>query len=174
MARRLAQTQQGFEHLDIRPSAGRRVRRLSSKRAPIIIAQFIIKLAFIAFEIAINRLLGFCRQLFGHLAFGAAKNKRPQGARQDAPRGYVGITPHPAENRRAAEHARVEKLKQAPKLAQMVFHGRAAQRQSVIGLQQARRLGRQCAGIFYRLGFIEDTVIEMNVLKCSASRVSVP
>ena len=63
--------------------------------------------------------------------------------RQHIPCGGVGVAPGAAKHRRTAEHAGVEKFEQAPQLAQMVLHRRAAHRQAMIGLSKRSRFGRQ-------------------------------
>src|ERR1700683_4976225 len=45
----------------------------------------------------------------------------------------------------------------------MVLHGRAGKRQAVIGAEKAGGLGGFAAGVFDRLGFIENHVIESDV-----------
>src|SRR2546428_17591 len=54
---------------------------------------------------------------------------------------FVGITGRAARQVKhagLAEHARIEKLEKGPKLAQVIFHGSAAERQTMIAAQEAR------------------------------------
>ena len=76
----LAQAQQGFEHLEFGLLQSVALDVLEQLGA-IIIAQLVVKLALAGFEITVKRLLGLGRQLFGHLPFGAAQNKRPERLR---------------------------------------------------------------------------------------------
>ena len=48
------------------------------------------------------------------------------------------------------------------KLAQMILHRRAAERQAMVAAQQAHGLGRFGAGILDGLGFVENHVIELD------------
>ena len=81
---------------------------------------------------------------------------------------FIGIAHGPAgqfEDAGGAQHAGIQKLEQGPQLAQMVFHGRAAQRQTVASAQQAGRLGRFGVRVLDGLGFVEHNVIELDVLE---------
>ena len=91
--------------------------QVCSQTPPVVVAQLGVELLLIAFELAIDRLLGFGRQLFCHLSFGPPQNKRPQGSCQyDAGR-RLGIPSGGTDYASCAEHPRIEKVKQAPKLA---------------------------------------------------------
>ena len=165
MASRLAQAQQRFEYLKFESALGPIVGfRLEQTRA-VVIPHLVVKFSLARFEIAINRLLGFGRQLFGDLPLGPAQDERAQGPRQYFAGCDVGIAPDGAEYRGTAEHAGIEKLEQAPELAEMVLHGRAAERQSVVGMDEPSSLRRERAGVLDRLRFVENAVIEPHVLE---------
>src|SRR5262245_53016564 len=47
----------------------------------------------------------------------------------------------------------------------MVFYRRAAQSQTMISAEQARSFRGESSGIFDRLGFVENTVVEAQILE---------
>ena len=67
MAGRLAQAQQRFEHLELHLAHAVTMSVFQQSRA-VIVAQLIIEFSIPRLEIAINRLLGFCRQLARNLS----------------------------------------------------------------------------------------------------------
>ena len=105
MAGRLAQAQQRFEHLNLELSGSIRGAVFQQARA-VVIAQLVVELFVLGFEIAVNRLLGLFRQLGGDLAFRASENKRPQRFSKYDARVFVRIASGIGENRSAAEHSR--------------------------------------------------------------------
>ena len=64
------------------------------------------------------------------------------------------------KGRGGAEHAGVEELEEAPQLAQVVLDRRAAEREAMVGLEQAGGLGGLGGGVLDRLRFVEDDVVE--------------
>ncbi len=80
MAGRLAQAQQGLEHLDLRtPEAHRR--DALHQRPAVVVAELLVELALASGELEEERLLVLLRQLPQHLLLGAAQDERPQRRR---------------------------------------------------------------------------------------------
>ena len=77
MARRLAQAQQGFQHLNLGAVHADRFDRLEQRLA-VVIAQFVVELALFRLQLAVERLLGFLGQVLGDLLLGAAQDEGPQ------------------------------------------------------------------------------------------------
>ena len=70
-----------------------------------------------------------------------------------------------ANVRRGAEQSRVQKVEQAPQLAEMVLDRRAAQREPMLAAQQPRGLGPGGCGVLDGLRLVEDRVLELDVLQ---------
>src|ERR1700739_1233301 len=88
--------------------------------------------------------------------------------REQLARLFVGIAHCAAgelEGARCPEQARIEKLEERPKLAQMVLHRRSAQSETMIAAQQANGFGRLRARVLNRLGLIENHVVEDQILE---------
>ena len=71
----------------------------------------------------------------------------------------------PLYERRTPKHARVEKLENRPQLAQVVFYRRAGHGQPLLGRQQPTGLGRLRVGVFDGLRFVQNAIVEFNVLE---------
>jgi hypothetical protein len=74
--------------------------------------------------------------------------------------GASGFAPGAAEHRGAAEHAGIEKLEQAPQLAQVIFHRRAAQGQAMIGFEQRTALAESVLAFFTACASSRIAVVE--------------
>ena len=140
---RLAESQEGLEDVDLRlGQAG--LGDLLGDRQAVVVAQLAVALLLGALQVAVERLLGFGRQFGEHLALGASEDEGGQRPAEQGQAFALGreVLGDPLEDRRAAEHARIEKLEEAPELAEVVFHGRAGHGQAMVGPQQAAGLGR--------------------------------
>ena len=61
------------------------------QRNAVVLAQLVIELSLLRFELAIHCLLGFGRQFTRHLLLGSAQDKRPQRVTQQAARFLSGL-----------------------------------------------------------------------------------
>ena len=141
---------------------------MPEQRRAIVIAQLVVQLALRRLEIAVERLLGPRRQLRRHLLLRPPQDERPQPARQQRQHPVVSGPARGArrrEERRRAEHARIQEVEQAPQLAEVVLDRRAAEREPVIRLEQSRRLGRAGARVLDRLRLVQDRVVERDLLQ---------
>src|SRR5882672_6593642 len=163
----LAQSEQRLERLYLRFSdavAGDAV----EQRVAVMVAQFVVEFALLRLEFAEDGLLLFRRQVFRDLALGAAQDEGAQGLGEQLSRLGAGVSRDSArelETRSHSEHPRVQELEHAPQFAQMVLYRSAAQRQTMIAVEQSRRLRRSRVGVLDRLRLVEDDVIEPRVLK---------
>ena len=107
-------------------------------------AQIVVLLALRALQFAEDRLLGLLRQFPRHLLLRPPQDERPQRVASSRRASSPGIARQPArhlQHLRLAQHPRIQELEQAPQLADMVLHRRAAQCQPVLAAQQPDRLG---------------------------------
>src|SRR5262249_32856270 len=123
MAGGLAQTKQGFEHVDfgLRQAIGFDA---FQQRIAIVLAELIVEFSLQRFELAVDRLLCLGRKLACNLFLGATKDEWTQSVRQQTARVLVGAAAGDTsefEDAGDAQHAGVEELKEGPKLAKMVL-----------------------------------------------------
>src|ERR1700722_13430662 len=166
MARGLAQTQQRFEHHDLALSESD-LFVPGKEGLAIMIAQFVVKFPLVGVEIAIDRLLQFLWKFAGHLVLGAAENKWAQGVSEHL--SGVGVETSRRAGRRegaaGSQHPGIQKLEQAPQFAEMILHGRAAEREPMLSLQKPDRFSRFTRAVFDGLGFVENQVIKFVILE---------
>ena len=163
---RLPQAEEGLQHVDLGLChAG--LGDPFAEHGAVVGPQLVIPFPLVALQVAMQRLLGLLRQLGQHLLLRAAENERPQRtAEKPQPLGVArNLFGDILENRRRAEHARIEELQQRPELAQVVLHRRAGHRQAMVGLQQPAGLRPLRVGVLDRLRFVEDGVVEAEVLE---------
>ncbi len=123
MTRGLAQPQQRLEHVHARLCHALAI-DARQERLAVMTAQPVVERALVRVEIAQDRLLGTRRQFGGHLRFRAPQDERTQSAREQV-RGVVARQfRRPLEHLRAAEHAGIEELEQAPELAEVILDRR--------------------------------------------------
>ena len=145
------------------------------QRLPVVRAQLVVELALRPFELAVDGLLA-CSGRSGATCSLVRRRMNGRSARARIA-SVLGLGLRPSdrrrlERRRRPEHARVEELEQAPQLAEVVLDRRAAQRQAVLALQQAGRLGRGRCGVLDRLRLVEDHVVELDVLQDARCRAA--
>ncbi len=147
-----------------------RPRPCSSMRAPselpVVVPQLVVEPALFRRQLAVEGLLDFGRQLRGDLLLGAAQDEGAQGAGQQLP-GLGGriaqLLGARVQGGGGSQDPGVQELEQAPQLAQMVLHRRAAQRQAIPAAQQAGGLGRLAVRVLDRLRLVQDDVVEFHL-----------
>ena len=162
MRSRLAKPEQRLEHLHLRPRQALPGDR-REQGVTVVVPELVVEAPLRRLQVAVNRLLDFLRQLRRDLLLRPPENERPQGAGEQIDLDPIGAarSDGPAECGRGAQEAGVEKLEQAPDLAEMVFDGRPGERQAMTPAQHARRLGRCGRRILDGLRFIENHVVEL-------------
>src|SRR5262245_48557544 len=132
MARSLTEPQQRLEDLHLR-SVDAVARNSRQQGLAIVGAQLVVMSALRRLELALQRLFGAPRQLGRDLLLRPAKDEWAQRAREPF---EIFVSPHAGgagvlKRFRRSEEAWVQKLEQAPELAQMILDGCAAQRESM-------------------------------------------
>ena len=134
-----------------------------------LLAQGFVQLAFAVGQLDPIGQLGARRQFGQHLGLGAAQDKGLQQAAQRQAGWLVALGNWRgkalAKLLQAAQQTRIEKTKQAPQLAQMVFYWGAAGGQPKIGAQGKRRLGAAGVRVFDGLGFVQNHAGPMHLGK---------
>ena len=161
VAGRLTQPQQRLEHRDPRPPdahAADPARQLQT----VVLPQFVVGLSLFLAKFTEQCLLGLLGQIGEHLRLGA-----PQEVGSDGTGHHLGARAaarqKPLESCGAAELAGIEKLEDAPELADVVLHWRAREGQTMAGPQEAAGLGRLAGGILDRLRLVEHHVVELDL-----------
>ena len=134
----LAQPEQRLEHLHFGLLHPLGV-HLAQQALPVVIAQLAVLRPLPGAQGAVQGVLGPRRQFRGHLGLGPPQHKGPDGLRKQHPaRGAVvpGLLLDVTEGTHFAEHSRVQKLEEAPELADVVLDRRPAQGQAVAPVEQ--------------------------------------
>ncbi len=162
MTGRLTQAEKRLKHLKPVAGPGAGV-RLAKQFVAVVTLQFVVLLALFAFQFAIDGLFRFLGKLAGNLLFGTAQDERPERLGEHEPRIFARVLGQPsggAQDAGLAEHTGIEKLEEAPELAQVVLHGRAAEGETVVRLEQTHGLRGCGGGVLDGLRFVEDYVVE--------------
>ena len=123
------------------------------------IAQLVTERPLLRGKVAEDRLLELRGKVRGDLPLGAAQDEGPEGGPEDRSH-LVARLGGLLQERRAAEQAGVQEVEEALQLAEVVLDRRAGESETVIRLQQARRLRRLRPVVLDGLGFVEDDVVE--------------
>ena len=165
VAGRLPEPQERLQHMHLR-FAQTLFLHHAQQRIAVMVAKFVVQPLLIGSHIAVDRLFELVGQFTGHLAFRSSQDERVQ-TRWTAVVAIVisGVGGVAFEDRTATEHARIQKFKDRPQIAQMVFDGRPAQGYAVVGLEQPDAFATWERGILDGLGFVQYHIIESHVLQ---------
>ena len=126
------------------------------------LAELVVGLPLRLTEFDKQGLLSFFRQVGEHLRLCPSQQVGADGAGHD-----VGAAPAVGEELPqpggAAKLAGVQKLEDAPQLADVVFDGRARERQPMPRPEEPAGLGRLAGGVFDRLRLVEHHVIKLGL-----------
>ena len=126
------------------------------------IAQFVVQRPLRRLQLAEKRLLHFRRQITRHLGFGSPRMKGRRARESNARCSVVELClPGPFPSLKTccrSEHAGIQEFEQTPQFAQVIFDGRAAQRQPMAAAQEARGFRGFCGCEF--------------LMACASSRIT--
>ncbi len=163
----LAEAEEGFEDLDFGTGEALAVDLLQQFLA-IAGAEVVVELALRGFELAVEGLLVFGREIGGDLFLGAAEDEGAEGAGEHDAHGLIGVAEGAVgagEDAGVAEHAGVEKIEEGPEVAEMILDGSAGEGEAMAAFDEADGFGGFALGVFDGLGFVEDDVVEIDILE---------
>src|SRR5437773_10584620 len=166
MTRGLAEAQQRLENLHPGFLKSQLV-DTAKERCAIVIAKFVVKLSLGAFQLASADLVRFLRQWPSDLFVRPPKYERAERLGDELERfcSHTGAGVR-AEDGSGAEKPGIQKFKNTPEIAQMVFDGRPGQRQTVRCGHQHRRLCGCRLRVLDGLRLVKNDGVEDDVFQC--------
>ena len=163
MTGRLPQSQQRLQNRDSR-SSNPHAADPTGELLPVVFPQFVVGLPLFGAELHDECLFGLLWEVGEHLVFGSPQQIGPHRSGDD-----IGCRPSAAarqktpEARGGAKLTGIEKLEDAPKFADVVFHGSTSHRQAMASAKQTAGLCCLATGILNRLGFVEHNVVKLQL-----------
>jgi len=163
----LAKAEQRFEDVHLGLGQAVAVDALE-ERGAVIFAEFVVEFALRSVEFAIEGLFEARWEVAGDLFLGSAEDEGAQRLGENQAGVGVGIAERGLgvdEDRGGAEHSGVEEIEERPEIAEVVLDGGSGEGEAMVAFDEADGFGGFGGGVFDGLGFVEDDVIELDILE---------